>query len=81
MTHSSIPQNNAKRVVEGACKLSPFLGERMLATRLLHRDVFIRELMPQDLKFELDKLTRDEATSAARYLASVVERRTAGKWI
>jgi uncharacterized protein (DUF2252 family) len=70
--HSGIPMNNARRVVEGACKLSPFLGQRMLASKLLGRDVFIRELMPQDLKLELDQLTREEATSAARYLAMIV---------
>ncbi len=70
--HSSMPRNNAKRVVEGASKLSPFLGERMLATSLLNRDVFIRELMPQDLKLELDQLTFNEATTAARYLATVL---------
>ncbi len=69
---SVMPKNNAKRVVEGACKLSPYLGERMHAARLLDRDVFMRELMPQDLKLELDQLTRDEATMAARYLATVV---------
>jgi hypothetical protein len=31
-----------------------------------------RELMPQDLKLEIDQLARDEAVSAARYLAAVV---------
>ena len=67
-----MPADNAARVVEGACKLSPFLGERMRATRFLGRNVFMRELMPQDLKLELDQLTREEATSAARYLAMVV---------
>jgi uncharacterized protein (DUF2252 family) len=36
--------------------------------------VFLRELMPQDLKLEIDQLTRDEAVSAARYLAGVVGR-------
>ena len=72
MAHTAIPRNNAKRVVEGARKLSPYLGERMLAATLLGRDVFIRELMPQDLKLELDQLTREEATLAARFLASVV---------
>jgi uncharacterized protein (DUF2252 family) len=70
--HGTMPTNNARRVVEGACKLSPFLGQRMLASTLLGRDVFIRELMPQDLKLELDQLTRDEATSAASYLAMIV---------
>ena len=69
---STMPKNNAKRVVQGASELSPFLGQRMLATTLLDRDVFIRELLPQDLKLELDQITRDEAVSAARYLGSVL---------
>jgi uncharacterized protein (DUF2252 family) len=32
----------------------------------------LRELMPQDLKLKIDQLSREEAVSAARYLASVV---------
>jgi uncharacterized protein (DUF2252 family) len=44
----------------------------MLATRLLDRSVWLRELMPQDLKLEIDQLTRAEAVSAARYLAGIV---------
>jgi len=70
--HSSMPRNDAKRVVEGACNLSPFLGERMVAATFLERDLFLRELMPQDLKLELDQLTCAEATSAAHYLAAIV---------
>jgi uncharacterized protein (DUF2252 family) len=68
----SLPRNNARRVVEGACALSPNLGERMLAVRFLNKDVVMRELMPQDLKFDLNVLTQDEAVAAARYLAAVV---------
>ena len=45
------------------------LGERIMPARLLNHSVFLRELMPQDLKLEIDQLTRDEAVSAARYLA------------
>jgi uncharacterized protein (DUF2252 family) len=71
-TRRRAPKNNAARVVEGASMLSPFLGQRMLAARFMKRDVFLRELIPQDLKLELDQLTREEAVSAARYLASVV---------
>jgi uncharacterized protein (DUF2252 family) len=67
-----MPADNAQRVVEGAKNLSPALGERMLPARLLGRAVFLRELLPQDLKLEIDKLTREEAVSAARYLAGVV---------
>jgi uncharacterized protein (DUF2252 family) len=66
------PRDNAQRVVEGARHLAPNLGERMLASRLMGRPLVIRELMPQDLKLELETLTPDEAVHAARYLASVV---------
>jgi uncharacterized protein (DUF2252 family) len=69
---AKMPANNASRVVEGAKHLSPALGERMMAAQLLGRAVFLRELMPQDLKLEIDQLTREEAVTAARYLASVV---------
>jgi uncharacterized protein (DUF2252 family) len=65
---------HASRVVEGAIKLSPFLGERMLAARLGGRSVVIRELMPQDLKLEMETLTVAEAIAAARHLAFVVGR-------
>jgi uncharacterized protein (DUF2252 family) len=71
---SNMPADNAQRVVEGARQLSPALGNRMMPARLLGRSVFLRELMPQDLKLEIDQLTRDEAVSAARYLAGVVGR-------
>ena len=69
-----MPSDNAKRVVEGARQLSPALGDRMMPARLLDCSVFLRELMPQDLKLEIDQLTREEAVSAARYLAGVVGR-------
>ena len=62
----------ADRVVQGARALSPCLGDRMLPARLLGRPVVLRELMPQDLKLEIDDLTRDEAVGAARFLAAVV---------
>lgn len=71
---AKMPSDDAKRVVEGARHLSPALGERMMPARLLGRAVFLRELMPQDLKLEIDQLTREEAVTAARYLASVVGR-------
>ena len=32
----------------------------------------MRELLPQDLKLEIDSLTRDQAIDAARFLAAVV---------
>jgi len=66
------PEDFAERVVAGARALSPFLGDRMLAATLQRRPVVMRELMPQDLKLEMDSLTRDEAVGAARFLAAVV---------
>jgi uncharacterized protein (DUF2252 family) len=69
---SDMPRDSAQRVTAGARNLSPFLGERMLADKFLGKSVVLRELMPQDLKLEMDQLTRDEAISAARYLAAVV---------
>jgi uncharacterized protein (DUF2252 family) len=67
-----MPKDQAQRVVQGAKCLSPALGERMMAGKLLGRSVVLRELMPQDLKLEIDRLSRDEAVSSARYLAEVV---------
>lgn len=69
---ADVPDDHARRVVEGALHISPFLGERMRATSLLGRPVFIRELMPQDLKLEIEQLTTGQAIKAAAYLASVV---------
>ncbi len=71
---SGMPRNNADRVVEGARKLSPYLGKRMLAADLMGKSVVLRELLPQDLKLEMDRLTRDEIVASARFLASVVGR-------
>jgi uncharacterized protein (DUF2252 family) len=70
--NSGMPRDFAERVVTGARNLSPFLGERMLAAKFLSRPVVLRELMPQDLKLEIDRLTREEAVAAASYLAGVV---------
>lgn len=67
-----MPRDNGKRVVEGARQLSPGLGNRMLAVRLLEHSFFVRELLPQDLKLELDQLDSREAMEAAGYLARVV---------
>jgi uncharacterized protein (DUF2252 family) len=69
-----MPSDPAKRVVAGAHALSPYLGERMVATRIAGRPVFIRELRPQDLKFELEEITQDQAIQTARFLAGVVGR-------
>jgi hypothetical protein len=42
------------------------LGERMLAVTPGGKDLVLRDLMPQDLKFDLDQLTQEEAVAAAR---------------
>ncbi len=44
----------------------------MLAARILDTPVFLRELLPQDLKLEFEKLDQSQARKAARYLAWVV---------
>jgi uncharacterized protein (DUF2252 family) len=67
-----MPRDNADRVVEGARHLSPYLGERMVAAELLGKSVVLREVLPQDLKLEMDRLTRDEIVASARFLAGVV---------
>ncbi|MFF7710595.1 DUF2252 family protein [Pseudomonas sp. NPDC007930] len=67
-----MPRDNGKRVVEGARQLSPGLGNRMIAARMLEHAFFVRELLPQDLKLELDELSQREAMAAAGYLAQVV---------
>jgi uncharacterized protein (DUF2252 family) len=67
-----IPKDQAKRVVEGAMHLSPHLGERMVAGHINGRSVFIRELLPQDLKIEIEQLTVPDAMKAASFLAGVV---------
>jgi uncharacterized protein (DUF2252 family) len=69
-----MPADDATRVVAGARALSPFLGRRMLAGKLLRRPVVIRELTPQDLKLGIESLSREEAVRAAHYLALVIGR-------
>ena len=70
--HARMPRDNADRVVEGACHLSPYLGQRMLAAKILGRSVVLRELLPQDLMLEMERLTREQIVASARFLASVV---------
>ena len=69
---SAMPRDNAVRVVTGARALSPNLGERMMAVRLLGKAVVMRELMPQDLKLEIGDLTPRRAMTLAAYLGAVV---------
>lgn len=72
VSRAAMPRDNGKRVVEGARFLSPGLGNRMISTRMLDRGFFVRELLPQDMKLELDQLSQREAMRAAGYLANVV---------
>lgn len=67
-----MPKDQAKRVVEGAMHLSPHLGKRMVAGKIEQRSVFIRELLPQDLKVEIEQLTVPDAKKTASFLAGVV---------
>ena len=71
-TKQKMPKDQAERVVEGAMHLSPHLGKRMVAGKIEGKSVFIRELLPQDLKIELERLTVREAMKAASFLAGVV---------
>ncbi len=68
---AGMPEDDAERVVAGARHLSPSLGERMLATRLGDHSIFLRELLPQDLKFEIERLSLKEAVRVAEFLAAV----------
>lgn len=67
-----MPKDQADRVVEGAMHLSPHLGKRMVAGHIKEKSVFIRELLPQDLKIELEQLSVPDAMKAASFLAGVV---------
>ena len=67
-----MPKDNAMRVVEGARHLSPNLGRHIAAGRLDAKSVLVRELMPQDLKIEIDHMTIEEAKRTASFLAAVV---------
>jgi uncharacterized protein (DUF2252 family) len=69
---NKMPKDQAARVVEGAMHLSPHLGKRMVAGKIDQHSVFIRELLPQDLKLEIEQLTVPEAMKAASFLAGVV---------
>jgi uncharacterized protein (DUF2252 family) len=44
----------------------------MLPARILHHSVVVRELLPQDLKLEINKLTRQEAGRTSHYLGQVL---------
>jgi uncharacterized protein (DUF2252 family) len=68
---AKMPKNNAERVITGARNVSPHLGGRMIASAFRGKAVFVRELLPQDLKLEIEHLSQDEA-EVAEFLAKVV---------
>jgi uncharacterized protein (DUF2252 family) len=43
---AKMPFDQAERVFEGARHLSPYLGKRMRAAKLMHKSIFVRELLP-----------------------------------
>ena len=69
---AKMPKDNAERVVQGAWHLSPALGDRMLASHFKGESVFLRELLPQDMKFQFNTLTPEEAIKISRFLALIV---------
>jgi uncharacterized protein (DUF2252 family) len=69
---ASMPKKNGARVVEGARHLSPYLGDRMASAQILNKDVFLRELLPQDLKLEIDRVSQTDAIEIASFLAGVL---------
>lgn len=71
---ADMPRDNALRVKEGALHLAPNLGQRMMASRIQGKTVFVRELRPQDLKIDLEQMAPDDAMEVARYLGNVVGR-------
>ncbi len=72
--NATVYENHAERVVTGARALSPFLGNRMIAASLHKTPVIVRELRPQDMKFDLNGISRDQAIRTARLMAGVVGR-------
>jgi uncharacterized protein (DUF2252 family) len=69
---ADLPSHDGERVVKGARALAPALGERMLSGTVAGHSVFVRELMPQDLKLELQMFDDVEARATARALARIV---------
>jgi uncharacterized protein (DUF2252 family) len=69
-----MPRDHAERVVLAARHLCPPLGERMRAAHLLDKPVFVRELLPQDLKLDIVRIKQKQAIRAAAFLAHVLGR-------
>jgi hypothetical protein len=56
----------------GSKSVISLLGERMLVGRFADKSVIMHELIPQDLKFEMEGFTQDEAVGIASLFASVI---------
>ncbi|WP_280175379.1 DUF2252 family protein [Mesorhizobium carmichaelinearum] len=69
---ATMPRGHAERVIAGARALSPHLGERMLSGTVMGRPVFVREVTPQDLKLEIDRLNSMQIEAIARHLGGIV---------
>ena len=67
-----LDRHDGRRVVRGARALSPHLGARMMAATVRGIPVYVRELLPQDLKLELDAIEAKDVAGLAAYLGSVV---------
>jgi uncharacterized protein (DUF2252 family) len=46
----------------------------MVAARFMDRSVFLRELLPQDMKLDIGQLSREEAMIVARFLGRILGR-------
>jgi uncharacterized protein (DUF2252 family) len=64
--------SNRCEAVRPARHLLPFLGKRMLSGQVSGCSVFLRELLPQDFKVEMDRVSVQHAVAAARYMSSVL---------
>ncbi len=69
---ATLPSHDGERVVAGARALSPYLGTRMIAATVMKKPVFVRELLPQDIKFELDAMADADVDDVSTCLGSVI---------
>lgn len=67
-----MPRDDAERVVSGAKALSPNLGNRSMASVVIDKPVFIREITPQDMKIEINRLAGGPIQAIAHYLGGVL---------
>lgn len=70
----TVASDPGERAVQAARHLAPALGERMRAAHLLGKSVFVRELLPQDLKLDVGHIRPGQARRLAAYLGHVVGR-------